>query len=433
MTSSKESSTSTIQSGQIPGTAGPMDSHQIRKRIMLIAIILLLGVLSFSALIFFRESPPKSRKAVVATPVVVETIAPVRVTSRVRGMGTVAARRLVRIRPEVSGQIVDIPSELVLGANVVEGQILFQIDPQNYELAREEAKAQLKRAAFELTLEEGNQTVAAREWKLLKELGVDSDTMEQHRNLALRKPHLDEKRAQVAAAKSRLQRTELDLERTVVRAPFNGTILRKTVEIGGFASPQETVLEIAGTDQFEIEVEIPRSELRWLSRFFREGDSIETSYAVEVFQRVGNGIQFQRVGVAERLVGEVQREGRMARILVTVDTPLAVQAAPDFPLLLGSAVEVVILGDEIQNVYPIPFRAIREGNVIWSVSAENTLDIVPVETITSDRETVYVRGNLPEKFSLVTSALSGALKGLPLVVNGELPQEQSDQEIGEGE
>lgn len=433
MTSSKESSTSTAQSGQIPGTTGGMDRDQIRKRIMLIAGILLLGVLSFAALVFLRESPPKSRRAVVATPVVVETIALQHVTSRVRGMGTVAARRLVRIRPEVSGKIINMPPELVLGVNVVEGEVLFQIDPQNYELAREEAKAQLERANFELTLEEGNQTVAAREWKLLKELGVDSVTMEQHRNLALRKPHLDEKRAQVAAAKSRLQRAELDLERTVVRAPFNGTVLRKTVEIGGFATPQETVLEIAGTDQFEIEVEIPRSELRWLSQFFREGDSIERSYAAEVHQRVGSGIQFQRVGVAERLVGEVQPEGRMARVLVTVDNPLDVQSGTDFPLLLGSAAEVMMLGDEIHDVYPIPVRAIREGNVIWIVSAENTLDIVPVETIISDIETVYVRGKLPQEFSLITSALSGALKGLPLVVNGEGAQQESHQVVGEGE
>ena len=428
MNSSNEREENAQKSSVVPDQARTsFSARELSVRIALIVGILLLGVLSFWLLLSLQEAPPKSTKATSATPVMVERISPVDVTSQVRGVGTVAPRHLVRIRPEVSGQIVEMHPDLLVGAVVQQGDLLFRIDPRNYELAIEEARAQLERASFELTLEKGNQSVAKREWALLKDLGVDTSYAETHRSLALRKPHLQEKLAQVSAAKSRLQRAQLDLERTEVIAPFDGTILRKNLEVGGYTSPQETVLEIAGTQQFEIEVEIPRSELRWLTRLYlgvASDREEKLNYETKILQRIGNGRYQHHEGMAERLVGEVQRDGRMARVLVTVDKPLGRDSTPSFPLLIGTAVEVVIDGDQILHVYPIPVRAIREGEVIWTVSEENTLETLSVEPIFSTSDFMYVRGEFAQEITLVTSALSNPLEGLLLAIPEEVAEEE---------
>ena len=90
---------------------------------------------------------------------------------------------------------------LVIGETLDQGAALLQIDPRDYRVAMDEQRAALAKAEFDLKMELGNQAVAKREWSLLNPSAGEVNTLS--RQLALRRPHLKEKRMALAAAKSR--------------------------------------------------------------------------------------------------------------------------------------------------------------------------------------------------------------------------------------
>lgn len=386
---------------------------KLAKRVGTILLILLGGLLVAGLLIALQPKAPKVKAHRVAAPVSILELSPETKQAEVRGFGTVTPFRELPIRPQVSGTIVEIAPSFQQGGRIQKDELLFKVDPRDYEIALQEATAQLERALFELKLEEGNQLVAKREWELLKEgLGRASVLSEE---LALRKPHLRDKKAQVEAARSAVRKAELDLERTKVLAPFNAVVIDEDIEIGRYVSPQENVSTIAATDLFQIEVQISRAELQWIPELL-EGKN--AAIPAIVYQRVQDGVVARREAKAIRLLGDVDTAGRMARVLVLVENPLEVGADADaqLPLLIGSYVEVALQGKQIEKIYVVPRKAIREGNELWLVSDKNTLHSVSVKTIFSTAQTLYVRGDLPKNAKVITNTLPGALEGMPVSI-----------------
>ncbi|MCI5065482.1 efflux RND transporter periplasmic adaptor subunit [bacterium] len=391
-----------------------------KSRLVLIIAVLGGGLLGFLLLVALRQDPPKGEAKKVSAPVVVESLRQQSVRASVRGFGTVVAERELRLQMEVSGKIAEVASSFENGGFFAQGELFFRIDPRNYEIAVEEAKAQRERAVFEYKLEQGNQIVAEREWELIGESpGGASELSEE---LALRKPHLRDRRAQVSAAESRLTRAELDLERTALRAPFDGIVVEEQVELGAFVSPQQQLGTFVATDQFQVVVQIPRSELRWLPEELRggvkKGEEKTIGVSATVQQRMQSGTPLEWKGRAVRLLGDVNREGRMAKVVVEISDPLGREGNSEeiVPLLLGSYVEVLIEGREVSEVYPVPRRAVREGGEVWLVSPKNTLHKEKIVKVFEDEAYIYARGNFSKEVELITNPLPGALEGMLVAV-----------------
>ncbi len=384
-------------------------------------LIVLAGILVAIMLIVFRESPPKVAPEKVPTLVTVKQAELTTAQPLVNGFGTIEAKRRVDVRPQVQGFITEMNQALQVGGRIETGALLFQIDSRDYKLAVETQKANVARAEYELQLEEGNQIVAQKEWALLSD---DLKKSSLHKDLALRKPQLREKQASLAAAKSQLEKARLDLERTEVRAPFDALVLTENVEVGQFVHSQSTALTIAASDEFFVRVSIPRTELQWLS-FSSEGLPQE-DYAVVLRQKIDRSRVAERRGKLLRLLGDVDESGRMARVLVSIRNPL--ESRPDAPAyLLGSFVEVALEGAKVQEVIELPRGSVHEGNIVWTVSAENTLALVEVEPVFSRANSVYVKGLVPDT-EVVTNALQYALEGMPLEITGsQLSKEESSE------
>ncbi len=379
------------------------------KQALLSLAILFGGAVIAWALMAFRTPPPKSEAKRAAALVAVEEVSPIDVTRVVSGFGTVEAVRDVELRPLVSGEVVHVHPQLQAGGRIAEGEELVRVDPRDYQIAVENARAALEQAVFELKLEEGNQVVAKREWGLL-EGEVERSTLGEE--LALRKPHLRAKRAALNAAKSMLKKAELDLERTSIKSPFNAVVLDESVEVGKYLNTQSAFARLAATDSFYVRARIPRSDLEWLS----EPASGEEAVPVKVVQDTGAGSQLEWIGRFVRVLGDVDNVGRMAQALVAVDSPLD---SHENPLLLGSYVRVDIPGREVHGVYEIPRRALREGSVVWLVNDSNKLDVVRVSVAFAEKDKVYVEAEIPSPARIVSSSIDGAMRGM--IVQVSLP------------
>lgn len=174
----------------------------------------------------------------------------------VRAMGVVKPERQVVIQPEVSGRVIEQNTQLVPGGRVRSGDPLIRVDPRDYTAAVTATQADLAQANLSVREEKTLRRVAEHEWKDRPQ-GFSEETLE----FALREPHLDVAQARVSSAKSRMAKARRDLERTLVRAPFDALVVTEDVEVGQTVAPGVPIATLVGVDRYWVMVSIPVAQL----------------------------------------------------------------------------------------------------------------------------------------------------------------------------
>lgn len=330
-------------------------------------------------------------------------------------MGTVIPATQIDLRPRVAGQIVWTNPEFVEGGIILRHDIILKIDPTDYELALVREKSALETAVYEYKVEQGRQEIAKVEWELL---GLKDEASELDQELALRQPHIREKEVKLEAARARVEQAQLDLERTVLKAPFNAVVRTVDVDVGGQASAQTTLATLVGTDTFRIQAAVPVDQLRWIH--IPNSPGVRGS---DVLIHTGTGVV--RRGRVQKLLSDLEPSGKLARVLIDVDDPLDLNSSPGErrPLLLGEFVRLEIKGRTIEDVYAIPRLSLRDGNRIWSVDEESRLRILDVDIIWQGAENVLVR-ELPPGLSLVISDIPAPVEGMRVRVSESEERQQ---------
>lgn len=371
-------------------------------KFLIVIVIIVFGAAIFAALV--KTRPKAEHRPVSISSPLVEVIRVNAGQSRiiVHATGIVIPKHRISLQAQVSGVVVWQNPGLVPGAMIKKGEELVRIDPRDYELAVIQQRANLTKARVGINTEKGRVEVARREWDLL---GGDMDVAESGRDLALRKPQLKDAKAVLAAAQSALEKAELNLGRTTIRAPFDAVVLSENVDNGQLVSPGATIAVLAGSTAFWVQAKLPYRDLAWID--IPGADEAQGS-AVRVCQ--GPGGQFSHTGVVERLLAEVDPRGRMARLLIGVPSPLLPM---DRVLLLGSYVTLEIEGKEVKDVYEIPEEALQEGDCVWLLGDDNTLEIRDVQVIRAQCGKVLVQG-LKDNERVICSRISVPVSGMAL-------------------
>lgn len=325
----------------------------------------------------------------------------------VRAEGIVIPTREVTIKPEVRGRVLEQHEKLVPGGRVGIGEKLVSIDRAEYELALKEHQAALEEAEFAIAVEEGRQVVAKREFGLLEK---DLDGSSVNQALVLRQPHLERAQAILAKAENEIARAELALRRTNIYAPFNAIVIEESVEVEQLVTSGDSICKLAGSDAFWVRVSIPFEYLRRI----KMSESGEPGSNVTVYLDKGAGIRAEWSGIVERLLGDLDPETRMARVLIRVDDPLGLEATENssrFPLLLGSYVSVGIDAGVLENVITIPRKALHENN-LWLVDDSDELQIRATRVLWREDETLLVENVLEDGERVIVSDLRAALPGM---------------------
>ncbi len=401
--------------GVVTGDGGRAEriSHPWPRRIFkgfLCVVILCAGMAVAS---YIKNNAPKAKKRPPkkAAPLV-RTLAVFPSTHRaaVHGMGTVIPARQVFLKARVSGAILSIHPEFREGGFLEKGEAVVQIDPEDYRLIVKQMESQVVAKEYELKLELGRKEVAEREWALLKD-GKPVKSFDGE--LALRKPHLKKAKADLVAARARLKQARLDLSRTAVLAPFNSVIRRKNVDIGSQVSTQEQLAELVGADVYWIQVPLPVDRLRWITIPKKTGD---LGSDARIFFRNGSKSGYERTGKVVMALADVEEEGRMARLLVSVKDPLALKT-PDVskpPLLIGEYVQVKIEGHALEGVFRIPRAALRENREIWIAGNDGKIHIRKVSIVWRDMGHIFLDKGLNPGERLIVSDLAAAVEGMAI-------------------
>ena len=350
-----------------------------------------------------REPPPHQARLVEIQPVVISSA-----RIRIDAMGTVVPAESVTLQPQVGGEIVSVSDDLEPGGLFNSGDELLRIDPRDYELAVLQRKSEVAQAQSTLRLEQGQQTIAKREFEILNESMQDDD-----RDLVLRKPQLESVRAQLALAKAKLEQAKLDLQRSRIRVPFNAIVESSEVDVGTRVTPANTLATLVGTDSCWLEVSVPVKQLKWID--IPRGSATQGS-RVRITNPVAWGEGAFREGRVIRLAGDLEEEGRMARLIVEVDDPFTLKPEnTDKPfMLMGSYVSVEIVGRPLDQVATIARAHLRDGDRLWIMGADATLEIRTVDIVFRGHDQVLVTNGIKAGEQLVVTDLAAPVAGMPL-------------------
>lgn len=339
------------------------------------------------------------------------TVAPAEIahpTLMLAANGTVEAADATALRARVSGQIIALTDKLAPGTRFAKDQALARIDPADYQLALAKAKAQLQGAQAALRVEQGQQAVARGELAL-----VDQELSSDERDLVLRGPQLEQAKGEVAAARTAVDRAQLDLQRTTVRAPYAGIVTARSTSVGDVISSNDTLANIAATDAYWVNASLPVDQLRWL-RAARAGHA--GSPAKIYYPDAWGADKFVPASVL-RIQAALETDGRMARVILRVPNPLGDGSVGSLRLLLGAYVQVKLQADTPNDSVVIDSAFLHENDQVWVFSDEHKLEVRSVKVVYRDATRAVITAGLQAGEAVITSELTAPIPGMPLRVD----------------
>lgn len=181
-------------------------------------------------------------------------------------VGTAKPNQVVFVKSKIPGKITRIYVDE--GSRIRQGDLLAELDPVDYRLAVENARAALK--AAELTFREAEITLESiqKDWKRYKKLyekKVISKQKWDHMDAARRKARImrDLAEARVSRANVALEIALTNLKDTKIRAPFNGIITRRLVDPGDrvYTMPPTVLMVVMDISRVKIISDVPEKEM----------------------------------------------------------------------------------------------------------------------------------------------------------------------------
>ena len=194
----------------------------MNRKVWLPIAILGVGILLVVVMVVMRRSVPLTPPQPILPLVRVQPIAKQPFRFVVRAHGTVTPRTESDLVAQVEGEAVWVAPSFVPGGFFAKGETLVRIEPADYEADLETARARLARARSEFAR-------ASKERDRQRELAGQSIASESRID--------DAENAYVVAqanqreAKARLGRAERDLERTDLKAPYDGRVREKKLDV----------------------------------------------------------------------------------------------------------------------------------------------------------------------------------------------------------
>lgn len=389
-------------------------------------IILPIVIVAISAAIalwmYMQEDPPQTidkKPPMMLVDVMRAHAASAKIT--VTAQGSVTPRTQTILVSEVSGLITEVSSAFVAGGFFSKGDVLVRIDDRNYRAEVKRAQASVRAAETNVTREAGLADYAREDWEraqsVLKSSKAASD-------LAMRKPQLAEAFASLDFANADLEMRLGDLDRTVIRAPYDGLVREKRADVGQFVNGGSALATTFAVDVAEIRLPLPDSQLPYLNL-----DEQELAQGLGPLVMLSANIGGQLNSWQGRIIrteGVFDERSRVLYLVAQIDDPYNRHSSKwEHPLRIGTFVEAAIEGEQLDNVIRLPRTALRRDNKIWTITDNDTLKPVTVEVARADEQSVLIRSGLQSGQLICLTVPENPLPGTPVRY-----QEPNDATVG---
>lgn len=256
------------------------------------------------------------------------------------------AAEVAQVASETEGSVLQV--NVVDSQNVRRGDVLVMIDDTDAKLAIRQAQADLARTQAQVIaaisdVERTNIDLTRRE-ALVASGSVSGDELTNAKNRASGAgAALDAARAQVALARARLDKSDVDLGRTVIRAPIDGVIARRQVQLGQRVQPSMPLLSVVPVDKLYVNANFKEVQLTKV----HTGQSVELKsdlyHGKVVYHGVIEGFD-GGTGAAFALIPAQNATGNWIKVVQRL--PVRIRLSPDelaaHPLRVGLSMDAKV-------------------------------------------------------------------------------------------
>ena len=447
--------------------------NKVTKRI-LTALPVVVAVATVVILVKTRTGPVKKAADEISRSLRVIEAPKVSLVPKALGYGLAEPKRVWQAVSEVKGTVISVHPQLEAGALVDEGTVLLKVNPADYELAVARLKANISetRARInELAVEEQNKKTSLEIEKrslmlarkslermrdLLKKDAIPQDQADREERNVLQQEQVIQKLendlAQIPARrdtleagldmhKSNLAQAELDLNRTVIRAPFNCRIGDVSIEAGQVLNIAQRLFEAHGTDSVEIEAKFRPEQMRNLlpakkRQQFQPGitmKALQQLFDLTVIIRLRSG-DWEATWPArfDRIREAVDPRTRAINVVAAVDEPYAKVVPGVRPALVrGMYCEMVLQAPPRPDTVVLPRSAVWNG-CVYLVDANGRLRKKAVQVAFSQDDLVILESGLSGGELVIVSDPAPAIEGMKVeaVLDAELHRQLLEQAEG---
>ena len=319
------------------------------------------GVFVFVLLVSTRPETKPSTNDERVWSVVAQSVTYGPVTPTIKAFGELRAKKQVRLRALVSGEVLSTSEKFEDGARVSRGDVLVRIDKFVYETRLDEARAALEGAKALLAERAASAELAEQDFKRAEQLfkkGTVSKKMldDLKTDFTIKTARKDQQQSNVDRHKVQVKRAQRDMKNTDVVAPFDGYITQISAREGRVLNPNDQVAMLLGSDNFEVVFNLSDDEY---GRFLQRNADV-IGRPVTVVWDLGNekitlGATIERVGA------QISQATRGVDIYATIEGNIPAN------LRGGAFVEVELTAQPVDNVMAIPKNALYKNNRVYLV------------------------------------------------------------------
>lgn len=255
--------------------------------------------------------------------------------------------QVARIAPQVSGQITEL--RVVDNQLVRKGDVLYVIDPFDFTVALDSAKAEVENRAADLQVKRAQ---AARR-EALTTVSTSIEEKQQYAGVAR------QAEAAFASAKAQAAQAEINLTRTAVRSPVNGYVTNLLLRVGDYAAAGTSNISVIDADSYWIDGYFEETKMDHI----RVGDPATAAlmgYAAPIRGRVDSitrGISTPNAAASTQGLPSVDPVYTWVRLAQRVPVRIRIEAVPPgIALVAGTTATISVgayaeRGDRLRDVF----------------------------------------------------------------------------------
>jgi membrane fusion protein, multidrug efflux system len=287
--------------------------------------------------------------------------------------GAIEPNEIVSLRSEISGIVEEL--NFSEGGKVGEGQVLIRINDG-------ELRAQLAQAKTQNMLSAENERRA----KLLLE------------KEAISQEEYDIASAEFRTAQSQIQLIEAQLRRTLIRAPFSGTVGLRNISKGSYITPTTDIAQLANLSKVKLQFSIPEK------------------YASKV--KIGSHVRFTVQEIAKEFSARVYAIEPIVEATTRTLRVRAMAENGDSQLIPGTFANVVFPLETIETGLLVPTEAlipIQNGKKLFVLKSGKASEVLVETGGRTDAEILILKG-IRAGDTVLTSGVMSLRDGSPVTV-----------------
>jgi multidrug efflux system membrane fusion protein len=345
-----------------------------------------------------------------AVPVGVATVQQSNFNVYLTGLGSVQAFNTVSLKTRIDGQIMQV--NFREGQDVKVGELLIVIDPRPYQVALQQAEANLQKDEAQLT----NAKAQYARNKVLYEQGViakqDLDTLE---------ASLGTYEGTIASDQAAIANAKLNLTYCYIKSPINGRIGLRQVDSGNYvtAAGNTPMLVITQLHPIAVVFTLPEDQLQAVAQQMKQGALTVDAYSRDDRTKLGTGKLLTIDNQIDQTTGTAKLKG--------------VFDNPESTLWPNQFVNVHLLLETRKDAITAPASAMQrgpDGTFAYVVDANNTVQMRPVKVDLTQGSTVVAASGLQAGEKVVTDGQEKLQPGSHVAPQAPAHQNQGTGNIG---